>query len=349
MADLVAGQKKGGLTFAPEAGTQRLRDVINKNVTEDDLFGAVDAAFSAGWRRCKLYFMIGLPTETDDDVKGIARLVQQVYDRAKAIVPKEQKGSIQISASVALFVPKSHTPFQWCGQIPPEEALRRVNLLRHSVKYRAITVNWHDPKTSFVEAVMSRSGREAAAVVEEAWKRGARFDAWSECFREDAWRDAADALDFDVERAAQASYPVDYVMPWDHISCGASVRWLAREHDLALEGQTTPDCTFGPCSACGVCMNLNAKNMLASSRSSVDEAGEVSDKLIDIGQDAGDALASGGGACARARGAPRWPAVRDQPGVLAAHEDRLRVGASRGRGVDVRDLRFATHALRAAR
>ena len=278
MADLVAGQKKGGLTFAPEAGTQRLRDVINKNVTEDDLFGAVDAAFSAGWRRCKLYFMIGLPTETDDDVKGIARLVQQVYDRAKAIVPKEQKGSIQISASVALFVPKSHTPFQWCGQIPPEEALRRVNLLRHSVKYRAITVNWHDPKTSFVEAVMSRSGREAAAVVEEAWKRGARFDAWSECFREDAWRDAADALDFDVERAAQASYPVDYVMPWDHISCGASVRWLAREHDLALEGQTTPDCTFGPCSACGVCMNLNAKNMLASSRSSVDEAGEHLDR-----------------------------------------------------------------------
>ena len=266
MADLVAGQKKGGLTFAPEAGTQRLRDVINKNVTEDDLFGAVDAAFAAGWRRCKLYFMIGLPTETDDDVKGIARLVQQVYDHAKAIVPKEQKGSIQISASVALFVPKAHTPFQWCGQIAPEEALRRVNLLRHSVKYRAVSVSWHDPKTSFVEAVMSRSGREASALVEEAWRRGARFDAWSECFREDAWRSAADDLGIDVEAVAQTSYPTDFVLPWEHISCGADRRWLAREHDSALHEETTPDCTFGRCSGCGVCMKLGTDNQLAGER-----------------------------------------------------------------------------------
>ena len=266
MAGLVAGQKKGGLTFAPEAGTQRLRDVINKNVTEEDLFGAIDAAFSAGWRRCKLYFMIGLPTETDDDVKGIARLVQQAYDRAKAIVPKDQKGAIQISASVALFVPKAHTPFQWDGQIPPEEALRRVNLLRHSVKYRAITVSWHDPKTSFVEAVMSRSGREAADLVETAWRRGARFDAWSECFREDAWRSAAADLGIDVQAVAQTSYPTSYVMPWEHVSCGADRRWLAREHDLALRGQTTPDCTFGRCSACGVCMQLGSSNQLAGDR-----------------------------------------------------------------------------------
>ena len=266
MADLVAGQKKGGLTFAPEAGTQRLRDVINKNVTEDDLFGAVDAAFAAGWRRCKLYFMIGLPTETDDDVKGIARLVQQVYDHAKAIVPKEQKGSIQVSASVALFVPKAHTPFQWCGQIPPEEALRRVNLLRHSVKYRAVNVSWHDPKTSFVEAVMSRSGREAADLVEAAWRRGARFDAWSECFREDAWRDAAAELGIDVEAVAQTSHPTEYVLPWEHVSCGADRRWLAREHDKAVREETTPDCTFGRCSACGVCMKLGTGNQLAGER-----------------------------------------------------------------------------------
>lgn len=266
MAGLVAGQKKGGLTFAPEAGTQRLRDVINKNVTEDDLFGAIDAAFSAGWRRCKLYFMIGLPTETDDDIKGIARLVQQAYDRARTVVPPDQKGSIQISASVALFVPKAQTPFQWDGQIPPEEALRRVNLLRHSVKYRAITVNWHDPKTSFVEAVMSRGGRESAALVEQAWRRGARFDAWTECFDEQAWRDAAAALEFDVEKVAQTSYPTDYVMPWDHIGCGATTRWLARERRLAQEGVTTPDCTFEHCSACGVCMRLGIENELAQPR-----------------------------------------------------------------------------------
>ena len=210
--------------------------------------------------------MIGLPTETDEDVKGIARLVQQVYDRARSIVPKEQKGSIQISASVALFVPKAHTPFQWDGQIPPEEALRRVNLLRHSVKYRAITVSWHDPKTSFVEAVMSRSGREASDLVEAAWRRGARFDAWSECFLEDAWRDAADELGIDVQAVAQTSYPTDYVMPWEHVSCGADRRWLAREHDKATHGETTPDCTFGHCSACGVCMKLGSDNQLAGDR-----------------------------------------------------------------------------------
>ena len=266
MAGLIAGQKKGGLTFAPEAGTQRLRDVINKNVTEEDLFGAIDAAFAAGWRRCKLYFMIGLPTETDDDVKGIARLVQQAYDHARAVVPKEQKGSIQISASVALFVPKAQTPFQWDGQIPPEEALRRVNLLRHSVKYRAVSVNWHDPKTSFVEAVMSRSGREAALLVEEAWRRGARFDAWTEQFNEQAWRDAADAIGFDVQRVAQATYETDYVMPWDHISVGASPRWLAHERARAEQGVTTPDCTFGKCSGCGVCMRLKTENQLAGKR-----------------------------------------------------------------------------------
>ena len=266
MADLVAGQKKGGLTFAPEAGTQRLRDVINKNVTEDDLFGAIDAAFASGWRRCKLYFMIGLPTETDDDIKGIARLVQQAYDRARSVVPPDQKGSIQISASVALFVPKAQTPFQWDGQIPPEEALRRVNLLRHSVKYRAITINWHDPKTSFVEAVMSRGGREAAALVEGAWHHGARFDAWTECFDEQAWRDAASELAFDVDVVAQTSYPTDYVMPWDHIGCGATTRWLAHERSLAEQGITTPDCTFDHCSACGVCMRLDASNQLARPR-----------------------------------------------------------------------------------
>lgn len=266
MAALVAGRKKGGLTFAPEAGTQRMRDVINKNVTEEDLFGAIDAAFAAGWRRCKLYFMIGLPTETDEDVKGIASLLQRSYDRAVKAVPADQKGSIKISASVALFVPKAQTPFQWDGQIPPEEAIRRVNLLRNSVHYRAIDVHWHDPKTSFVEAVTSRSGREAAALIEEAWRRGARFDAWTECFNEQAWRDAAEALGFDVDAVAQTAYPLDYVLPWEHISTGASRRWLVRERKLADGERTTPDCTFDRCSACGVCPSLGFDNVLAAVR-----------------------------------------------------------------------------------
>lgn len=257
MAQLVAGTKRGGLTFAPEAGTQRLRDVINKNVTEDDVFGALTSAFEAGWRHCKLYFMIGLPTETDDDIKGIASLAQRAYDAIKKVVPESQRGRIRMGISVALFVPKSQTPFQWDGQIPPEEAQRRVNLLRSSVKYRAIDVNWHDPATSFVEAVMSRGGRECADLVEGAFKRGARFDAWTEHFREDAWRQAAQAAGVDVEAVAQRSFAIDEVLPWQHISCGVSMAFLRAEHKRALAQTTTPDCTFGTCTACGLCPALH--------------------------------------------------------------------------------------------
>ncbi|WP_295996230.1 TIGR03960 family B12-binding radical SAM protein [uncultured Adlercreutzia sp.] len=266
MAELVAGQKKGGLTFAPEAGTQRLRDVINKNVTEDDLFSAIDAAFAAGWRRCKLYFMVGLPTETDDDIKGIASLAQRAYDRAKAAVPPEQRGSIRMSVSCAVFVPKAQTPFQWDGQISPEETLRRVGLLKRSVKYKAVDVHYHDPKTSFVEAVMSRGGREVADWVEEAWKRGARFDAWTELFNEEAWNGAAEALGIDSAAIAQAEYPTDYVLPWTHITAAVSPRFLARERRRAAEGVTTPDCTFDQCSACGACPTLGADIELQEER-----------------------------------------------------------------------------------
>ena len=233
MAGLVAGQKKGGLTFAPEAGTQRLRDVINKNVTEDDLFSAIDAAFQAGWRRCKLYFMLGLPTETDDDIKGIASLAQRAYDRAKANVPADQRGSVRMSVSCAVFVPKAQTPFQWDGQISPEETLRRVGLLKRSVKYKAVDVRYHDPKTSFVEAVMSRGGREVADLVERAWRAGARFDAWTELFREEAWLQAVDEVGIDPDAIAQASFDTAYVMPWAHISAGVSARFLALERKRA--------------------------------------------------------------------------------------------------------------------
>ena len=266
MAGLVAGQKKGGLTFAPEAGTQRLRDVINKRVTEQDLFDAVDAAFSAGWRRCKLYFMIGLPTETDEDVKGIASLAQRACDRARAAVPPDQRGSVRISVSCALFVPKAQTPFQWDGQISPEEAQRRVNLVRSSVRYRSVDVHWHDPSASFVEAVMSRAGREGAQWVEQAWRRGARFDAWTELFDERAWREAADAAGIDVQTVAQASYDTSRVMPWSHISTGVSTRYLALERRRAERGQTTPDCTFSSCTGCGACPGLGAENELAAPR-----------------------------------------------------------------------------------
>ena len=267
MANLVAGAKKGGLTFAPEAGTQRLRDIINKNVTEQDLFSAVEAAAAAGWRRCKLYFMIGLPQETDEDLRGIAALSDAVLDRMRAELPKEERGAVQVSISCALFVPKAHTPFQWCGQISKAEAARRVNVVRDAVRRRAVRVTWHDPKTSFIEAVMSRADVRVAALVEEAWKRGARFDAWSEHFNEDAWMDAAQALDLDLDKIAQTSYEPDYVMPWAHISCGVSQKFLALEYKRALLGETTQDCTFSSCTACGTCPALHTQNTLASPRS----------------------------------------------------------------------------------
>lgn len=259
MAELVAGGKRGGLTFAPEAGTQRLRDVINKNVTEDDLFGAIDAAFGAGWRRCKLYFMIGLPTETDDDIKGIASLAQRAYDAARKAVPEDQRGNVKVSISCALFVPKAQTPFQWDGQISPEEAQRRIDLLRRSVKYRAVDVNWHEPDVSLVEAMMSRGGREVADVVEAAWRSGARFDAWSEFFSLDRWKRACETCGVDFQAIAQTSYDSDHVMPWAHLSAAVTQRFLARERRLAEKGVTTPDCSYERCSACGVCPRLDVE------------------------------------------------------------------------------------------
>lgn len=266
MAGLVAGAKKGGLTFAPEAGTQRLRDVINKNVTEEDLFSSIDAAMEAGWRRMKLYFMIGLPTETDEDIKGIASIAERAYDRMKKAVPPEQRGSLRLVVSVAVFVPKAQTPFQWDGQITSEEALRRVGLLKRSVKSKAIQVSYHDPKTSLIEAVMSRGGRDIADLVEEAWKLGARFDAWTESFNEDAWLKAASDLRIDMQGIAHASYPTDRIMEWEHISSGVDRSYLAKERKAAQEGRTTHDCTFDACTACGVCPVLDVENDLVAER-----------------------------------------------------------------------------------
>ena len=257
MAELVAGEKRGGLTFAPEAGTQRLRDVINKGIIEDDLFNALEAACKAGWRRAKLYFMIGLPTETDDDIKGIASLSQRAYDCMKKATPPEERGRLALSISCALFVPKAQTPFQWDGQIPPEEALRRVNLLRRSIKYRAIRVNWHSPNSSFVEAVMSRGGRECADLLEEAFRRGARFDAWTEYFNENAWREAAEVVGVDVQSIAQRQFDLDEVLPWQHISTGASLDFLRQERKRAEAAETLPDCTFTNCTGCGLCQRLD--------------------------------------------------------------------------------------------
>lgn len=266
MSCLIAGRKKGGLTFAPEAGTQRLRDVINKNVTEDDLLTAVDAAMEAGWRRMKLYFMIGLPNETDEDVLGIAQLAEKVYARMREQVPSNERGSIRLSISIALFVPKAQTPFQWDGQIFSEEALRRVGIIKHAIRSRAIQVSYHEPKTSLLEAVMSRGDRKTAQLIELAWKKGAKFDAWTEHFNEDAWIQAASELGIDMEDLASKDFGLDEVLPWDHISSGVRKDYLVNERKLADLASTTKDCTFDACTKCGVCFEIDTRNELCERR-----------------------------------------------------------------------------------
>jgi radical SAM family uncharacterized protein len=265
MAHLAAGSKKGGLTFAPEAGTQRLRDIINKNVTEDDLFDAITAAFEAGWRRLKLYFMLGLPFETDEDVAGIADLANRAYAFAKDCVDEKQRGNVRLTISCSIFVPKPQTPFQWCGQVSMEEAQRRVGIIHASRLHKGIDFNWHDPRASLIEGAFSRGGRELLPVVLEAWRRGCRFDAWSEQFSLETWQDAARACGIDLQEQASRDLEVGAPLPWSHISAGVDERFLAEELEAAREGATTPDCTFEHCTNCGVCPNLDVDVFLGGS------------------------------------------------------------------------------------
>lgn len=259
MAQLVAGgERKSGLTFAPEAGTQRLRDVINKNVTEEDLIEAISSAYAAGWRRCKLYFMIGLPGENDDDVRGITALANKAYQAAKDAVDDTQRGNCRMSISVAVFIPKPHTPFQWCGYLEPAEIERRIELLRSSGLHRGIDLQWHDPSSGLIEAAMARGGRTLASVIEGAWRNGARFDAWSEQFDLNAWKTAADEGSVSLEAIAQQSLHVNDPLPWDHISTGVDKSYLWQEYEQARAGEVTPDCSFEYCTSCGVCSACDA-------------------------------------------------------------------------------------------
>ncbi|MCL2632321.1 MAG: TIGR03960 family B12-binding radical SAM protein [Coriobacteriia bacterium] len=253
MAYLVAGERKTGLTFAPEAGSQRLRDVINKNVTEQHLFGAIEAAYKAGWRRSKLYFMIGLPTETDEDVLAIADLANRAYALAKDCVPDKQRSQVRMSLSVAVFVPKPATPFQWSGQLPLAEVKRRIELLRQAGMAKGIDLSWHDPEVSQIEAALSRAGREAADLIEAAWREGAVFASWSECFDYQQWQRAAATTELDLAQLSERSYPHDQALPWQHIQSGVSVEFLLKEWQKAELGLTTADCSFDQCLNCGVC------------------------------------------------------------------------------------------------
>jgi radical SAM superfamily enzyme YgiQ (UPF0313 family) len=246
----VQGVRKTGLTFAPEAGTQRLRDVINKNLTEDEILTGCRNAFSTGRTSVKLYFMNGLPTERDEDIEGIASLGQQIVD-AYYQNPQKPKGRpVEVTISVACFVPKAHTPFQWWGQDSLEELVRKQKLLGKSISSGKIRYNWHEAKVSRIEAVFARGDRRLSKALEIAYKNGQMFDGWDEYFSYDRWIDSITEAGLDPDFYANRKYEFEDILPWQHIDCGVTQKFLINEAKKAVEEVTTPDC-LSKCSACG--------------------------------------------------------------------------------------------------
>ena len=241
--------RKSGLTFAPEAGTQRLRDVINKNLTEDEILTTCRNAFSGGWNNVKLYFMLGLPTETDEDVLGIADLVYKIILAWKECAVNKKRG-LRVHVATAYFVPKPHTPFQWEKQITPEEYLRRCRLLKRHFYSKSIEYNYHAPDLSRLEAVFARGDRRLGPVLEEAVKNGARLDGWDEYFNYSKWFDAFRNCGVDTDFYTVRGYGEDEILPWDTIDVGVTKKFLLRERKQAYAEKVTPDCREG-CAGCG--------------------------------------------------------------------------------------------------
>ena len=241
--------RKGGLTFAPEAGTQRLRDAINKNVREEDLLHSCRVAFEGGWNGVKLYFMLGLPTETDEDVLGIAELANQVLHTWRMYAKNKARG-VRITVSTSCFVPKPHSPFQWEAQVTMDEYKRRVQLLRDNMKAKNVTYNWHDPETSYIEAVLSRGDRRIADVIETVWRNGGALEAWSDYFSFERWMDAFAACGVDPAFYACRARGKDEFMPWNVIDMGVTRRHLWHEREQAYKAELSPDCRK-QCTGCG--------------------------------------------------------------------------------------------------
>lgn len=242
--------RKSGLTFAPEAGTQRLRDAINKNVTEREVIETSRKAFSGGWTNVKLYFMMGLPTETNEDVVGIADLAQKVVDEFYKNPNKPKGKGVNVSISVSCFVPKPFTPFQWEAQDTMEQLKAKQHLLLESVKSRKISVSYHDARTSFLEGVFARGDRRLCDVMERAWRKGCRFDSWDECFSFEKWMEAFEECGVDPYFYTSRKRNYDEVLPWDHMDYGISNKFFQKEAEKAYQSVTTPHCRE-KCNACG--------------------------------------------------------------------------------------------------
>lgn len=242
--------RKSGLTFAPEAGTQRLRDVINKNITEQEILKTCRTAFEGGYTAVKLYFMLGLPTENDDDIKGIAELGQKIVNEYYRLENRPKGKSVAVSISVSVFVPKPFTPFEFEPQATREEILRKQQVLRDSITTKKITLSWHDSSTSFLEAVFARGDRRLCQVLETAWKSGCKLDGWNECFDPEKWLVAFEKHGIDPEFYANRARNYDEINPWDHLDMGVTKEFLIRENQLAHSENTTPNCRE-KCALCG--------------------------------------------------------------------------------------------------
>ena len=243
--------RKSGITFAPEAGTQRLRDVINKNITEENIMKSTSMLFRGGWTNVKLYFMIGLPTETMEDVRGIAELAGRVLDVYFEIPKEERAKNINITVSTSSFVPKPFTAFQWEPQDSREMIIEKQNELKRSIPSKRIRYSWHDNKTSTLEGIFARGDRRLCDVIIRAVEKGCKFDGWSEYFRYDLWMEAFEELGIDTEfyNARKRSY--DEILPWDHIDIGITKDFFIRESEKAQRGETTPNCRE-KCAGCGI-------------------------------------------------------------------------------------------------
>ncbi|MGD9496742.1 MAG: TIGR03960 family B12-binding radical SAM protein [Armatimonadota bacterium] len=244
--------RKGGLTLAPEAGSQRMRDIINKDVTEADLLDAARAALAAGWQRLKLYFMIGLPREADEDVLAIGALIDSVLDLARAQLSRTAFGRFRLSVSVNALVPKPHTPFQWLGMADSQDLLRRRHLLRQRITDRRVALSFGHLHSGILEAALARGDRSLGPVILGAYRAGALFDAWSEQFDAELWRRACAEHGLDLEALARRSLPASAELPWEVIDAGVTKRFLQAEFERALRAQPTPDCRAGDCTGCGM-------------------------------------------------------------------------------------------------
>ncbi|MGO5072655.1 TIGR03960 family B12-binding radical SAM protein [Clostridium sporogenes] len=250
--------RKTGLTFAPEAGSQRMRDVINKGVTEENLMTSVKSAFEAGWSTIKLYFMLGLPYETLEDVMGIAELGQKVVGKYYEVPKEIRKKGLKVTVSTSIFVPKPFTPFQWAPQDTMEEVRKKIEALRGNIKSKQITYNWHESLVSYMEAIFARGDRRLCDVLIKAFEKGARFDGWNQYFNFNIWKEALEECNVDGDFYAYRQREYDEILPWDFVDTGVSKEFLMRENERAKKAEVTPDCRQG-CKNCGVNVNLEGE------------------------------------------------------------------------------------------